>query len=1601
MKLKSTLSTRNICLLLLLLSFALTPGISIAWTPGLEEAARSVASNNASEALEWFVYNHNKEINAMALDDPDFQKKVYQKCQNKFFKMHVPNVEEAARKAGMKARIKPPSKIDPQSGEYIFNPGTDTDVDVVPLGEGGTLDLKKIKEAEKNFQETVRAKSEKAGYNPPEGKIDTDTDFLANPDYTSDADFAAISQHINENGGTAYSTREAAKTQLKMSTNKPVTLDEATSFSGTMKDLATSKFNKADALLDEANAIRKFNPARARELELQAQLFESQGSKYVERLHQVNNNLRQQNSLPPAARDITGLDEAVDTINVAGRGAATKTEAAIVKGLRKQGLQKATEDLINSLSDIAKADPSKASKIAKAIAKELSSLPPAKQGSMIQQLENTFGARATKEIVQETRVLNQATKASSLAKAGEAAADARKVTTWAKTKEAMGVKGLTKFKVVMVAGSAVLMAKTGYDISINNVKPTDTEWDWIRNMTKNSLWYGSGLGTAFEQAEAEELERYAKEHAAGQDPALTKHVTLTLLKTGTYLGRDAIVGMLYLPDAVAEALSWSWGEVTGTNKINAYTEAQNEIAAVMQKMVLERKEFEKALDLVAKMGVHPEDAESFLNCMCQNCGGSLGGYFGPGAEGEYGFGPCLCKGPLTIWKTPIPSNSERELECYNSITAGNSAKDQVIFDKWRKQARDENAQSVVEELAEVHELAKDESTLSEAADLFNRIQDLLYPKDKQAVRDKVEPKLAARAHLEMEQGELGKAIATSTVANKVAGDSQNRKYPLHRFETWKNNWSAAKEKTFPEIYDHLGKGRMIQVENKLRLLHKYMVTPEGNSFLPPSYKDPEYLALQDAYQKKKREYELVISNTWKDSERLVRERDPRSAVKLITETLNNWEHPVSNVTSLQKEINNRLALFVQNAEAQATMGDKYLAAGDLAAALNEYGQSINIQKDPAVQQKLDSLLGRKEKGREYRKAGDVYRQGKDIANAIESYKSSISHWPDPYLSSTIAQLEKQLAEQRDTPKKDAVAQTTKVQPVAVTKPGGSVMPAGKLSGAVKSGGASASPRVIAAAGVNGNTLELITVQLDPGLTRVIKLHITEASELTAKGRSDSARIGEVEFYAKGQKTAASRVTATSVFSGGYSVEQVMDGNRQYGYIAVKAIGWASTQKTGGDDWLTFDFAEPVDISKVVITTAPTRPYRLYSFSVMKYGEQGSQQKAGAVDGTKNNQSESGTGVGAAAKAVSSASALTGVWKLNANNHPGTLEFADGCGNLTIERGLEMLADLSFDGQTVRFTRPLGGSTQRYTGTFSGDDLKGTFSQESTSTIFTWSASRLAGETGRGCQESSTGNDKNGPTAAPTALPKPSGWQQIKGSAGPLAGTWTGTCNTSSGTLVINPDGSATLTFTGASEKLTNVAYDSKIGALTFTRLLYGGKGKQVYTGLVKGDSEKTASGTFDCTLSGNGQHWDMKMPSSMKSPAEVTKTSAAKTPSGWQSVTIGNVSFNVPSSWKHQTLQEKGVDTRELYYQGDMDNPVHGVSGIVLSNYEEEKQAISGKTMVTVGGVKAYQVQDGPMISLLFPPMSGNGGVALILFRGSDGKEETINAILKTVKVKS
>ncbi len=145
-------------------------------------------------------------------------------------------------------------------------------------------------------------------------------------------------------------------------------------------------------------------------------------------------------------------------------------------------------------------------------------------------------------------------------------------------------------------------------------------------------------------------------------------------------------------------------------------------------------------------------------------------------------------------------------------------------------------------------------------------------------------------------------------------------------------------------------------------------------------------------------------------------------------------------------------------------------------------------------------------------------------------------------------------------------------------------------------------KVIAAAGVSGNTREKIVLSVGHGKSKIMQIVVTEASEQTARGKRDSARIAEVTFYANGRRVKPVLVVADSNDGHGYSPEQCVDGVVRFRYRSQGARGWASAPMRKGErTWLMFHFSRPVDVTRVVIVTAPTRPYRLYSFQVRKYG----------------------------------------------------------------------------------------------------------------------------------------------------------------------------------------------------------------------------------------------------------------------------------------------------------------------------------------------------------------------------------------------------------------
>lgn len=89
--------------------------------------------------------------------------------------------------------------------------------------------------------------------------------------------------------------------------------------------------------------------------------------------------------------------------------------------------------------------------------------------------------------------------------------------------------------------------------------------------------------------------------------------------------------------------------------------------------------------------------------------------------------------------------------------------------------------------------------------------------------------------------------------------------------------------------------------------------------------------------------------------------------------------------------------------------------------------------------------------------------------------------------------------------------------------------------------------------------------------------------------------------------------------------------------------------------------------------------------------------------------------------------VAGTWAINGNGYHGKLEINQQGGQLSgrvwydTHGRWETLRDVRFDGHTLTFTRPISGLDQGYSGTLSGNELKGSFTQQGGSRVYPWSA----------------------------------------------------------------------------------------------------------------------------------------------------------------------------------------------------------------------------------------------------------------------------------------
>ncbi|MCP5366408.1 MAG: PKD domain-containing protein [Hyphomicrobiales bacterium] len=135
--------------------------------------------------------------------------------------------------------------------------------------------------------------------------------------------------------------------------------------------------------------------------------------------------------------------------------------------------------------------------------------------------------------------------------------------------------------------------------------------------------------------------------------------------------------------------------------------------------------------------------------------------------------------------------------------------------------------------------------------------------------------------------------------------------------------------------------------------------------------------------------------------------------------------------------------------------------------------------------------------------------------------------------------------------------------------------------------------------VTGNKGAQVNLPLRAGTVASLWIWITQPSEVTARGHPDSARIGEVQVFAGGRTVQPGRITAESDYGRGYSAAQAADGVTAYTYLNRGARGWTSALKEPGQaTWLRLDFDPPVRPDRVVVTTAPSRPYQVHSLEVL-------------------------------------------------------------------------------------------------------------------------------------------------------------------------------------------------------------------------------------------------------------------------------------------------------------------------------------------------------------------------------------------------------------------
>ena len=435
------------------------------WSRDLYEAVKAVGEGGGNAAQKALVFANNKAINLTALNG-DIPNKIYQANQRTFDLKNAELVQTAAQEAGLEAhtQVKPakPGESPPPS-----QPGTDTDI-IVGKGAGqkGPITATQVAKAKTAYESEVSKylKDQLGTKAPPEGSVNTDTDFMPKPSDTTAAEFTKINKAINKAGGTAYESPGAAETEANLRTGQKINPKQAGEYVAEMNRLADHKLQHANELEVQARQAEvRGDTGVANRMRSEAQLAKSQAAKYVERIDNCTQKILEQHKVaapensakksgqpealekpaagqkiaagekvvpggkappkgtpapgskvspsgPPTAGEGQAPSEnAITKINSKGegqgRGAQTKMEADLVGVTGKKAAGNSTQKFTEAMAAIAKKNPELAAEAQKAIAQQLKNMPPAQQGQAIEAIEKAGGSKVAQGAVKETKNL--------------------------------------------------------------------------------------------------------------------------------------------------------------------------------------------------------------------------------------------------------------------------------------------------------------------------------------------------------------------------------------------------------------------------------------------------------------------------------------------------------------------------------------------------------------------------------------------------------------------------------------------------------------------------------------------------------------------------------------------------------------------------------------------------------------------------------------------------------------------------------------------------------------------------------------------------------------------------------------------------------------------------------------------------------------------------------------------------------------------------------------------------------------------------------------------------------------------------------------------